>query len=370
MESQFGANTTTWYIIFPILIIIAVLIILFVVKMKTTVWKRTAIAIGGLFAFIGLTVVIFGVYYNTSTVFSNTFKYYALSAFSMSENDPFTATNTTQSIIMMREMKNDNGKVSILSLSNPYVPTPTILFVPGKFIHASLQNDKLIYLENKETAVKNTSLWWALTKNIFTAVYDASDFNASDQESILVQDLGNNFSSHIPTGWKLEGFGSDAINTVKFGSPAERYTFIPETESTSATDMYISPVISTSSFTIDSRLSARDVANLIQNNSTADKIDNGTDECLFSAEVSVTGIGYYAYLSDNTDLTKCTDLGTEIGKSRTLVLKDEGDERVILVSLVAQNDLEFKGAYYSFREFVNFMKLDDASFQLSKLGAL
>ncbi len=365
MESQFGVNTTTWYVIFPILAIIAVIIILFVVKMKTTVWRRTAIAIGGLFAFVGVTVVVLGVYYQMSTVFSYTFKYYALSTFSISEDNPFTATNNYQSVIMTRGLQNDNGEVKIASHPNPYAPTPTILFVQGKFIDASIQNDTLTYLEDEESAVEETSLWWALTKNIFEVVYDASDW-----VDIYTQDLGHNFSSHVPTGWKIEGFGSDSINTVKFGSPAERYTFIPETESTSATDMYISPVISTSSFTIDSRLSARDVANLIQDNLTADKIDNGTDECLFPAEVSVTGIGYYAYLSDNTDLTKCTDLGTEIGKNMTLILKNEGDERVILVSLVAQNDSEFNEAYYSFREFVNLMKIDNTSFQLSRLGIL
>ncbi len=362
MESQFGTNTTTWYVIFPILAIIAALIILFVVKIKTTAWKRTAIAVGGLFAFIGFTVVVFGVYYQTSTVFSNTFKYYALSAFSISENDPFTATNNFQSVIMMREVQNDKGEVKLFSLPNPYAPTTTTLFVRGKFITANLQNNVLTYLENEETAVENTSLWWALTKNIYTAVYDASNW-----VDIYTQDLGNNFSSHIPTGWKMEGSGSEAINTVKFGSPAEQYTFIPKTESMSSTDMYISPVISTSSFTIDSRLSARDVANLIQDNSTADKIDNGTDECIFPADVSVSGIGYNAYFSDNTDLTKCTDLGTEIGKSMTLVLKDEGDERAILVSLVAQNDSEFDDAYYSFREFVHLMKLNSTSFQLNAL---
>jgi len=113
--------------------IIATLIILFVVKMKTTAWKRTAIAVGGLFAFIGFTAVVFGVYYHTSTVFSNTFKYYALSAFSISENDPFTATNNYQSVIMTRGLQNDNGEVKIASHPNPYAPTPTILFVPGKF---------------------------------------------------------------------------------------------------------------------------------------------------------------------------------------------------------------------------------------------
>lgn len=365
MESQFGVNTTTWYVIFPILVIIAIIIILFVVKIKTTVWKQTAIAIGGLFAFIGLTVVIFGVYYNTSTVFSNTFKYYALSAFSISEDDPFTATNNYQSVIMTRGMQNDNGEVKIASHPNPYAPTPTILFVRGKFIDASIQNDTLTYLEDEESAVEETSLWWALTKNIFEVVYDASDW-----VDIYTQDLGNNFTSHVPTGWKIEGSGSEAINTVKFGSPAEQYTFIPETESMSSTDMYISPVISTSSFTIDSRLSARDVTNLIQDNSTADKIENGTDECIFPVDVNVSGIGYYAYFSDNTDITKCTDLGTEIGKSMTLVLKNEGDERVILVTLVSQNDTEFDGAYYSFREFVNLMKIDNTSFQLSKLGIL
>lgn len=370
MESQFGTNTTTWYVIFPILIIIATLIILFVVKMKTTAWKRTTIAVGGLFAFIGLTVVIFGVYYNTSTAFSSTFRFYALSTFSTSENNPFTATNNTQSIIMMREAKNDNGEVKLLSHPNPYAPTPTILFVRGKFINASLQNDTMTYLGDQESAVENTSLWWALTKNIFTAVYDASNFDASDQESISVQDLGHNFSSHMPTGWKLEGSQSDAINIVKFGSPAEQYTFIPATESTSSTEMYTGPVISTSSFTIDNTLSARDVANLIQDSSIADKIDNGTDECIFSADVSVTGIGYYAYLSDNTDLTQCADQGTEIGKSMTLVLKDEGDERTVMVTLTTENDSEFDGAYYSLREFVNLMKLDDTSFQLSQRGVL
>lgn len=362
MESQFGANTTTWYVIFPILVIIAALIILFVVKMKTTAWKRTVIAIGGLFAFIGLTVVIFSVYYHTSTVFSNTFKFYALSTFSISENDPFTATNNYQSVIMTRGLQNDNGEVKLASHPNPYAPTPTYLFVSGKFIIADLFNDVLTIPDDDLKRVEQTSLWWALTKNIFKGVYDASDW-----KDVYTQDLGNNFSSHVPTGWKMEGSELDSINTVKFGSPAELYTFIPETESMSATEMYTGPVISASSFTIDSRLSARDVANLIQDNSTADKIDNGTDECLFSAEVSVTGIGYYAYLSDNTDLTKCIDLGTEIGKSMTIVLKDEGDERVILVTLVAQNDSEFDGAYYSLREFVNLMKLDNISFQLNTL---
>jgi len=166
---------------------------------------------------------------------------------------------------------------------------------------------------------------------------------------------------------EAEGSESDAINIVKFGSPAEQYTFIPATESTSSTDMYSGPVISTSSFTIDSRLSARDLANLIQDSSTADKIDNDTDKCIFSADVSVSGIGYYAYLSDNTDPTQCADQGTEIAKSRILILKDEGDERAVTVTLTAKNDSEFDNAYYSLREFVHLMKLDSTSFQLNAL---
>ncbi|MFA6098046.1 MAG: hypothetical protein WCV50_04575 [Patescibacteria group bacterium] len=366
MESQFGTNTTTFYIILPILVIAAVAIVWFVLKLKMTPWQRVAITVGSLFAFLGFAVVVLGVYYQVNEPFASSFKFYAFTAFAPDQRDPFTEHSETQSVLMMRTVGFSDGEVRTQYHPNPYAPTITYLFVPGKFITANLQDNVLTYFINKEEAVENTSLWWALTKDMQTMTSDAAN---QDLATTQYLDLGHDFSSQVPTGWKLEGSESDAINTVKFGSPAERYNFIPNTESMDSNDMYTGPFISTSSFTIDSRLSARDVANLIQDSSSADKIDNGTDECIFSADVSVTGIGYYAYLSDNTDLTQCADQGTEIGKSMTLVLKNEGDDRAVTVALTAKNDSEFDAAYYSLREFVNLMNLDNTLFQLSQFGA-
>ncbi len=358
---DFGTNTTTYYIILPLIAIVAALIIWFVARTKVSAGKKLALCALGIFAFVGFSVLTLCVYYHVNDHFAATFKYYAYSALAPDSRSPFDGEDHDQSVLMIRVVRTENGEVSVLEHPNPYAPTLVELFLSGKFVTADMFNNVLTLPDDDLDREVPTSLWWALTKDIYVQVGDANNWEASP-----VQELGHDFTSQVPTGWKLSDSQSDLLNTVKFGSPVEYHTFIPASETVDENDMYTGPIISASSFTIDENLSARDVANLIQDQGIADQIERGTDACLFSGDVHVDGIGYYAYISDNTDLTQCTDLGTEVAKSRTLVLKNEGDSRALIVTLTTANNNVFADAYYSLREFVNLMKLDNTSFQLSK----
>jgi hypothetical protein len=173
MESQFGANITTWYVIFPILAIAAAAIFWFVVKIKVTPWKRVAMAVVSIFAFIGFAVVMLGVYYHVNKQFAGSFKFYAYSAFAPDQRDPFAEHNTAQSVLMMREVGYSDGEVRMLYHPNPDYPTLVYLFVPGKFITADLKDNVLTIPEvdaDSSPRVEPTSLWWALTKNLYSLV--------------------------------------------------------------------------------------------------------------------------------------------------------------------------------------------------------
>jgi len=199
MESQLGINTTTYYVILPLLVIVVAAIIWFVAKMKATVWKRVTLSVVGLFAFVGFSVITLCIYYQVNDSFAGTFKFYAYSALAPDERDPFTDHSDSQSILMMRAVGYSDGEVRMQYHPNPYAPTITYLFVPGKLITANLQDDVLTYFVNKKKAVENTSFWWALTKDIYTLIADSAN-----QDSVTIQDLGHNFISQVPTGWKLK----------------------------------------------------------------------------------------------------------------------------------------------------------------------
>lgn len=168
MGTQFGTNIITWYVIFPILLIVASCVIWFVVKLRVTLWKRVAFAVGSLFALIGFAVVVLGVYYQASTTFASSLKFYTYSTFAPDKRDPFETHSSDQPVLMMRDVGYSNGEVRLLHHPNPEVATIVYLFTPGKFITADLKNDVLTIPEvqiGNSPRIEHTSLWWALTKD-------------------------------------------------------------------------------------------------------------------------------------------------------------------------------------------------------------
>ena len=170
MGSQWGTNATTLYVILPILLLAVAAIILLVVRVQVTPWKRVAIAAGSIFAFIGFMVVVLGVYYRVNSTFASSFKFYAYSALAPDRRDPFVEHASDQSILMLRGVGYSDGEVRLLYHPNPDYPTLVYLFTPGKFITADLKNDVLTIPEvtnGNSSRVEHTSLWWALTKNLY-----------------------------------------------------------------------------------------------------------------------------------------------------------------------------------------------------------
>ena len=173
MESRLGLNPTLLSILLPILIIAALAIIWLIAKARLSLWRRIAFVAGGLFALFGFAVAFLIVYYQISPIFADTFRFYAYSALAPA-GDPFQKSeNGYQTVIMMREVSHQDGRVSLLYHPNPEWPTIVYLFTPGKFITADLKNDTLT-IPAVETGslpmVIPTSLWWALTRNIHSQV--------------------------------------------------------------------------------------------------------------------------------------------------------------------------------------------------------
>lgn len=174
-----------------------------------------------------------------------------------------------------------------------------------------------------------------------------------------VIDFKNGFSAVAPDGWGYEYSYVDSINTVKFGSPAQIFTLEPEDRQ----NEYGGPVITISTFTIDERLSAKDVANLVHDMNIADKIVEGTRECYFVSGINnIIGMDYYAYRSDNTDLTKCDDEGTEIGVSETVIFKNVDDPNVLTITF-GGNKNNFENYSTSFMNFISSL-----SYQGNEMG--
>lgn len=172
METHLVTNWIPLGVLLPILIIVSAGIVWLIAKANVVLWKRATLSVGGFFAIFGFAIALFIVYYHISTVFSDTFKFYAYSTFAPA-GDPFEKLNSNQRVVMMREVANNDGEVSLLYHPNPEVATVVYLFTPGKYITADLKDDVLTIPEvdaDDLPRVINTSLWWALTKNIYNVV--------------------------------------------------------------------------------------------------------------------------------------------------------------------------------------------------------
>jgi len=184
MDLQFGSNTTTYYVILPLLIILAALIIWLVVKIKVSVGKKVALSFMGLLAFLGFAMITLWVYYLVDDSFAGTFKFYAYSALAPGE-DPFLQSDGYNSqVLAMTEVYVKDGNVRIPeSLSFQEEDYGWYLFLPGRWMTAGQIDRVLIPREEgpyfSGPSVVETSLWWALTKDIYTGVSDASSSNVN-----------------------------------------------------------------------------------------------------------------------------------------------------------------------------------------------
>ncbi|MFC1687756.1 hypothetical protein ACFL0L_04195 [Patescibacteria group bacterium] len=163
-------------------------------------------------------------------------------------------------------------------------------------------------------------------------------------------DLRNGYSASLPEGWMIEGEFEDAINTVKFGSPAYIINFVQE----SAQNDVFSPVITIQTFTIDERLNAKDVTNLIQDDKIADKLEEGTNECIFTTNKYAAGeLDTYAFKQDNTNLEFCNSVVTEIGIVETVVLKNINNQNTLIASLTVSTAEEYQALLSEFSDLIN-----------------
>ncbi|MBU0612943.1 hypothetical protein KKB10_02910 [Patescibacteria group bacterium] len=165
--------------------------------------------------------------------------------------------------------------------------------------------------------------------------------------------VGNGFTITVPTGWNLAGFLEDAINIVKFGSPAQIYTLTPEG---GQIDMF-GPVISVDTFTIDENLNATEVVNLIHDQGIASDLERKKDNCFFEMEKSKFGqFDTFSFIRDNTDPEKCNEEATETAKSQTVVLKEKGNSDTAILTLVAIDDPQLVALLPDFQQILGSMK--------------
>jgi len=170
MEPQLGTNWMPLLVLLPLTLIVAVGIGWLIAKLKVEKWEKMTLGVAGLFAVFGFAVAIVTVYYNMSWQFANTFNYYAYSGLAPG-NDPFTDTeNEAEPVLMIRDVFTGDKAGEFANVPNPDFASIVYLFVPGKYITANyFQDEKLIIPklpEGSEPPITETSLWWALTKNI------------------------------------------------------------------------------------------------------------------------------------------------------------------------------------------------------------
>ncbi|MDD5567307.1 MAG: hypothetical protein PHH01_03885 [Patescibacteria group bacterium] len=170
MEPQLGTNTTTWYVIFPILLIALAGTIWFIVKMKTVLWKKIVLSIVGLFSFLGFAGLVLGIYYQTSKVFSGSFNFYAYSVLAP-EQDPFDIPEGDyDSVLATFGVYKKDGKLKVLHVPNSKTDYGAYIFSQGKWIVVDINDNVITIPEDipgSEPHVTKTSLWWALTKDLY-----------------------------------------------------------------------------------------------------------------------------------------------------------------------------------------------------------
>jgi hypothetical protein len=169
METHLGTNPIPLFVLLPIWVVAAASIVWTILKTQVKLWRRLALAGGGLLALFGFAVLLVGFYYKISPTFANTFRFYVYSALAPNKRDPFNNQNSNQSVIMMRSVGYSHGELRLQYNPNPDYPTIVYLFTPGKIITADLKNDTLT-VPTKESGsmprILHSSLWWALTQSI------------------------------------------------------------------------------------------------------------------------------------------------------------------------------------------------------------
>lgn len=143
-------------------------------------------------------------------------------------------------------------------------------------------------------------------------------------------DLKNNFLIKINDGWNTGNPLVNALNIVKFGSPAHILTILRVNQEYSAAP----PMLEISTFTIDERLSARDVANLIQDKKIAEIIEGEKDACQQKTTISIEGLSTYSYISDSTDFKKCSEIVTEPSKVMTVIVKNTDNPHALIATFL------------------------------------
>ena len=169
-----------------------------------------------------------------------------------------------------------------------------------------------------------------------------ADQNISNNQNVNKEqkfDVKNGFYVSAPSNWILTDSSTREINIVKFGSPVQ-YTYF---ELKDGGNEIFGPYLGVETFTIDKRLSAKDVTNLIQDEKIADKIQQGTKECLFNPqEFTVAGFNAFAFIHNTTDLSKCTEDVTEPAITKTVVIKKQGNQNTMIISYTAVNNNEYQ----------------------------
>ncbi len=163
---QLATNTTTWYVILPIMLIMLAGIIWFIIGLKTVIWKKVVMILLGFFSFIGFSAVLLSVYYQTSTVFSGSFDLYAYSVFAP-ERDPFDIPEGDYDTVLATfGVYKENGELKVMRVPNSSTQYGAYLFSPGKWMVVDV-NDDVITLSESEPNITEMSFWWAMTKDLY-----------------------------------------------------------------------------------------------------------------------------------------------------------------------------------------------------------
>lgn len=169
MDPQPSTNMVTWFIIVPIFLITAGLIIWSIMNTQASPWKRFGLAGTGLLAWIGFTVMLLGVYYRVNEAFAGSFRFYAYSALAPAE-DPFRIEEGEYGpILIQHDVYKKNGQLRILQSPASDVDYSGYVFAPGKYSFMNIKDQTLMIpsdVSGSESNTTKTSLWWALTKDL------------------------------------------------------------------------------------------------------------------------------------------------------------------------------------------------------------
>jgi hypothetical protein len=171
MDPQFDTNMTTFYLIIPLLVIGLATLVWFVMKIKTTVWKRVTLSIVSLFAFFGFFTGVLAVYYHFNEPFAAMFKFYAYSKLAP-DDDPFVQANDSGRIIRvlgMTEVTKKDGQVVLPDFSSHFdFDYAGHVFTHGKWQTVKVKDHVMSVQDsdnNGQPDIITTSLWWALTND-------------------------------------------------------------------------------------------------------------------------------------------------------------------------------------------------------------